>query len=178
MTVNRFVTIIKQAFKHGSKFGWVEPVTYHALLSVDNLKAGRTKAPEYRDIHPVDDDTVNRTLPFLPSIVADMVRVQLLCGMRPQDVRNLRATDITDRDKDVWRYVPFTHKTEHKGKVRIIPIGPRAQAILMPYMLEKEGEPDAFLFSPRDTVKLQILPHDHVNGWKIHEHSVYDGEIC
>jgi Site-specific recombinase XerC len=77
--------------------------------------------------------------------------------MRPQDVRNLRGIDITDRDKDVWRYVPFTHKTEHKGKVRIVPIGPKAQAILMPYLIDKESAPEAFLFSPRDTVRLQQM---------------------
>ena len=40
LTVNRFVTMIKPVFKHGSKYGWVNPATYHALLSVDNLKKG------------------------------------------------------------------------------------------------------------------------------------------
>jgi len=67
-------------------------------------------------IEPVDDAIVDRTLPFLPPIVADMVRVQRLCGMRPQDVRNMRAIDI-DRTQKVWRYVPFTHKTEHQKKL-------------------------------------------------------------
>jgi len=155
-TVNRYVGIIKQAFRHGSKFGWVNPITHHALLGVDNLKAGRTKAGEYRKIESVDDNVVERTLPFLPPIVADMVRVQRLCGMRPQDVRNLRACDI-NRSGEIWRYVPYTHKTEHKGKKRIIAIGFRAQAILMSYLLEKEDMPEAFLFSPKDTVRLQKI---------------------
>lgn len=66
LTVNRYVTTIKQAFRHGSKFGWVDPTVFHALLSVDNLKKGRTKAPEYRDIRAVDEEAINRTLPFLP----------------------------------------------------------------------------------------------------------------
>ena len=155
-TVNRYVGIIKQAFRHGSKFGWVDPLTHYALLGVDNLKAGRTKAPEYRKIESVDADVVERTLPFLPPIVADMVRVQLLCGMRPQDVRNLRACDI-DRTGDIWRYVPYTHKTEHKGKKHIVAIGFRAQAILMSYLLEKEDAPKSFLFSPQDTIRLQKI---------------------
>jgi integrase len=156
-TVNRYVTIIKQVFKHGCKYGWVDQAIYGALLCVDNLKKGRTKAHEYRDIKPVPDDVVNRTLPFMPPIVADMVRVQLLCGMRPQEVRNLRSVDIIDRDKDVWRYVPFTHKTEHKGKNRAIAIGTRTQAILTSYLAEKADEPDSFLFSPKDTVKIQKI---------------------
>ena len=156
-TVNRYVGIIRQAFKHGTKFGWVDAHTYLAIQGVDNLKAGRTKAPEYRKIKPVDAGLVEKTLPFLPPIVADMVRVQRLCGMRPQDIRNLRSIDIVNRDKDVWRYEPFTHKTEHKGKFRIIAIGPRAQAILTPYLFEKEDTPEAFLFSPQDTIQLQKI---------------------
>jgi len=146
-TVNRFVSIIKQAFRRGSKLGWVDPPTYHALLGVDGLKAGRTKAHEYRKIKPVDDETVDKTLPFMPSIVADMVRIQRLIGGRPQDVRNMRACDI-DQSGEIWRYVPFTHKTEHQDKERMIAVGPRAQAILVSYLLEKEETPEAFLFSP------------------------------
>ena len=149
LTVNRYVCIIKQMFKHGVKFGWVDAITSYALQSVDNLKKGRTKAPEYRDIQPVDDDVVDRTLPFLPPIVADMVRVQRFCGMRPQEVRNMRYIDI-DRSRKVWWYKPFTHKTEHKGKTRPIAIGPKAQAILTSYLAEKEETPESFLFSPQD----------------------------
>ena len=156
LTVNRYVNFIKQAFKHGVKFGWVNALTHYALLAVDGLKAGRTKAPEYRKIKPVADEIVEKTLPFLPPIVADMVRVQKFSGMRPQDVRNMRACDI-DRSGDIWRYVPFTHKTEHQDKQRIVAVGPRAQAILMSYLLEKEDTPEAFLFSPKDSVLLQKI---------------------
>lgn len=126
------------------------------MHAVDNLKKGRTKAGEYRDIQPVSDEIVDKTLPFLPPIVADMVRVQRLCGCRPQDIRNMRSVDI-DRSKDVWCYRPFTHKTEHQGKRRLIAIGPRAQAILTPYLTEKASSLEAFLFSPQDTVRLQRI---------------------
>jgi len=156
LTINFYVSIIKQAFKHGVKFGWVDAPVHYALQAVDNLKAGRTKAPEYRKVKPVDAEIVEKTLPFMPPIVADMVRIQRLCGMRPQDIRNMRSCDI-DRTGDVWRYVPYTHKTEHKDKQRIIAVGPRAQAILMSYLLEKEDTPEAFLFSPKDTVHLQNI---------------------
>ena len=156
LTVNRYVCVVKQMFKHGVKYGWVDAITSYALQAVDNLKKGRTKAPEYRDIQPVDDDTVDKTLPFLPPVVADMVRVQRLCGMRPQEIRNIRFCDIDNSGK-VWWYKPFTHKTEHKGKNRPIPIGPKAQAILTPYLAEKEETPESFLFSPKDSVQLQRI---------------------
>jgi integrase len=76
--------------------------------------------------------------------------------MRPQDVRNMRSCDI-DKSGDVWRYVPYTHKTEHLDKHRIIAVGPRAQAILMSYLLEKEDTPEAFLFSPKDSIRLHRI---------------------
>ena len=153
-TINRYVSIIKQAFKHGAKFGWIDPPTYHALLSVDGLKAGRTKAPEYRKIESVSEEIVEKTLPYLSPVVAAMVQVQRLSGMRPQDVRNCRACDF-DRSGDVWKYTPYTHKTEHLGKNRIIAVGPKAQAILTPYLEAKADTPEAFLFSPKDAVQLQ-----------------------
>ena len=156
LTVNRYICIVKQMFKHGVKFGWVDAQTSYALQAVDNLKKGRTVAPEYRDIQPIADETVEQTLRFLPSVVADMVRVQRLAGMRPQDIRNLRFCDI-DRSNDVWVYRPFTHKTEHKNKIRAVAIGPRAQAILTSYLLDKEETPEAFLFSPKDTVRDQRI---------------------
>ena len=155
-TVNRYVGIIKQAFRHGSKFGWVDTQVFYALQAVDNLKAGRTTAPEYRNIAPVSVDVMEKTLPQLSSVVADMVKVQYHGGMRPQDARNMRACDI-DQSRDVWRYIPYTHKTEHKGKTRIVFLGPKSQAILAPYLEAKADTPAAFLFSPKDAVQLQRI---------------------
>jgi integrase len=156
LTVNRYVCTVKQAFRFGVKYGWVDAQIHHGLQAVDNLKKGRTAAREYKDVTSVDNERVERTLPFLPSIVADMVRVQRLCGMRPEDVRHMRSCDI-DRTDDIWVYSPFSHKTEHHGHKLVKAIGPRAQSILIPYLIEKEETPEAFLFSPKDTVRMQRI---------------------
>jgi len=150
--VNRYVGIIKRAFKHGAKFGWVSAQTSYALQVVDNLKKGRTKAHEFQDVKPGDPEDVEKTLAELPNRIADMARIQRLCVMRPQDVCNLRLADI-DRSGDVWLYRPFTHKTAHLGEVLTKYIGRTAQGILMPYITEKADTPEAFLFSPADTMK-------------------------
>ena len=81
-----------------------------------------------------------------------MCRIQRNNTMRPQDVCNLRACDI-DRTGDVWLYRPLAHKTAYLGEVLTKYIGAQAQAILMSYLLEKEDTPEAFLFSPADTVR-------------------------
>ncbi len=85
---------------------------------------GHTTAPEYAEIPPADQEIVDKTLPFLPPIVTDMIRVQLFAGLRPQDVRNLRSCDIVKtKKKKVWKYSPFTHKTKNKGKTRNLAVG-------------------------------------------------------
>jgi len=155
-TVNRWTRHIKRMFQWGVTYGLVGADTLVALQSVPNLKAGRTAAPEYKEVEPVCPEIVEKTLPFLQPIIADMVRVQQLAGMRPQDIRNLRSCDI-DRSGKIWKYVPFTHKTKHRGKTRELALGPRAQAILTPYLIDKEDNPTAFLFSPADAAKARKL---------------------
>ncbi len=153
-TINKFCSTVKQAFKWGVAHELVPADVLHALQAVDNLKAGRTKAGEYEKVETVPDEIVDATLPFMQPVVRDMVQIQRLAGMRPQDVRNMRGCDI-DRRGDVWVYKPFTHKNKHRKQERAIAIGPRAQAIITPYLIEKIDEPEACLFSPKDTQRLQ-----------------------
>lgn len=42
-------------------------------------------------------------------------------------------------DREIWLYTPTSHKTAHRGKKRTIYIGPRAQAILKPWLLRETG---------------------------------------
>ena len=125
----------------------------HAICLVRGLKKGRSKAKDPEEVQPIADEIVQQTLPYCPPIIADMIQVQRLAGFRPQDVTNLRSCDI-DRSKTPWKYKPYTHKTKHRGKSRDLAIGPKARAILSPYLIEKVETPEAFLFSPADSMRL------------------------
>jgi integrase len=61
----------------------------------------------------------------------------------------MRTIDV-DTSGRVWSYVPASHKTEHHGKRRTIHFGPRAQAILRPWL---RTELTAYLFSPREATE-------------------------
>lgn len=111
------------------------------------MRQGRTNARETGPIEPVSDEKIKATLPHLPEVVADMVRLQRLTGMRPAEVCMVRPCDI-NRDDDVWIYSPATHKTQHKNKLRRIPIGPRAQDVLLRYLAR---DAEAYSFQPRDS---------------------------
>ena len=132
-TINARIGIIRHIFCWGCEEEIVPADIAGALRMVRRLQAGQTSAHDYDPIEPVEDAVVEKTLPFLTPQYQDMVRVQrYICG-RPQDIHNMRVCDI-DRSGEIWRYTPYTHKTKKLGKIRVLPIGPRAQQVLLGHL--------------------------------------------
>lgn len=129
----------------------VPPSVIQALTAVPGLRKHRSEAPEPDPVLPVELSVVEKTIGFLPSVVADMVRVQLLTGARPGEVCGLTPGSV-DRSGDVWEYRVRGHKTEHHGRSRIVYLGPEAQKILAPYLLRAA---DKHCFSPSEVVGQQ-----------------------
>lgn len=142
--INGNVDKIRRVFRWALSEELITPDVVTALASVTCLPEGRSEARETPPVSPVDDSTVETTLPYLPPVVADMVQFQRLTGARPGEVCSLCPCDI-DRSGEVWLYRLDDHKTKHHHKQRIICIGPRAQAILRPYLLR---DANTFCFSP------------------------------
>jgi integrase len=142
--VQRVVTVFRWACSEEL----VDGSLVHALESVQPLRRGHTEAPEGKIVHAVPQATVDATLPFLTSVLADMVQLQLVTGCRPGEVCSL-TPDQVDRTGDVWLYRPVQHKTEHLGHDRTIAIGPRGQDILRKYLLRPGDRP---CFSPRESL--------------------------
>jgi integrase len=90
---------------------------------------------------------IAQTLPFLPQVVADIVRFQCLTGYRPTEACIVRPCDI-DRSGEVWLYRPHRHKTEQRRKKRTIFIGPKAQEVIRPSLLR---DPSAYCFVPAES---------------------------
>jgi integrase len=142
--INDHVDRIKRMFKWGVAEELVSAETYQRLATVTGLRKGRSEARETVPIRPVGTNIIQATLPSLPAVVADMVRLQRLCGCRPNEICIMKPSEI-DRSQDVWIYTPSSHKTDSLRTERNIFIGPRAQAILRPYL---ERDPAAFCFQP------------------------------
>lgn len=132
------------------------------LAALGGLKKGRTPARETKGVSSVGDAHIDQTLPYLPQIVADMVRFQRLTGARPGEVCSLRPCDI-DRSDEVWVYTPDEHKTEHHEKSRQVYIGPQAQQVLSPYLLRAAT---ACCFSPAESVaRAKRLQQERGKKW-------------
>lgn len=145
--INRMIHRVKRAFSWGVENEHVPGANYQALREVKSLKSGRTEARESIPIQSVDQGTVDDTLLHVSNVVADMIRLQLLCGMRPGEVCSLRPCDVTRGTNGVWTYRPPQHKTKHHGKERRIFIGPEGQKVLRKY-LDRDAE--VFCFSPAE----------------------------
>ncbi len=102
---------------------------------------------EAQPVTCVDTALVESTLPLLTKVVADMIRFQLATGCRPGEVCKIKPC-MVDRTGDVWQIELEEHKTAYRGRQRTIFVGPKAKAILAPYLLRAA---DKHCFSPKES---------------------------
>jgi len=144
--INKHMGRIKRLFKWGVANELAPGNVSHALEAVSGLRKGRSQARETEPVKPVPDAYVDAVKPFVAEQVWAMIQLQRLTGMRPGEARMMRGCDL-DMSRQLWEYRPTGHKTEHHDHERVIPIGPRAQAVIRPFL---KADLTAFLFSPRD----------------------------
>ncbi len=148
-TINQRVGRIVHLFKWAVSEEMAPPSVHHGLKTVSGLQRGRTPAKETAPVKPVPDELVEAIRPHVSRQVWAMIELQRLTGMRPGEVVIMRACDL-DMSGKTWVYSPFGHKTEHRGKDRVIHIGPRAQVLVRPWL---RTDLISFLFSPREAME-------------------------
>jgi integrase len=137
--VNRYARIIVRIFRFGVERELVPAAKWQALTAVRALQKNRSSARETLPVTPVDDATIEATLPHLGEPYRTMVKLQLLLGCRPGELTGMTAQDI-DRSGPIWLYRPSSHKGQHHNKTRVIPIGPKAQVLLRPLLPALAGQ--------------------------------------
>jgi integrase len=148
-TVNARVNRIRRVFKWAVGVELLPPAVYQALQAVPGLQRGRSPAPEAAGVEPVAVGHVEATVPFLPTPVAALARLQLLTACRAGEAAVMRGADL-DRSGPVWLYRPRRHKNRYRGLDRVIYLGPKAQEVVRPFL---KADLQAFLFSPKDYVE-------------------------
>jgi integrase len=153
--VNQRVGRVRRMFRWCVENELVPPSVLEGLRAVRGLEKGRSRARETAPVKPVPPAWVEAVLPFLRPQVAAMVQLQLHSGMRPGELVRVRAVDI-DMTGKVWLYRPGSdqgpegeHKTAHRGHARVVPLGPRCQAIVREYL---KTDVSAYLFSPSEVM--------------------------
>lgn len=167
-TINNHIARIIAAFGWGVPRRLVPTETHYALQQIQPLAAGATTAPESVPVRSVPAKHIEALLvgdhlhpdPARRAILAAMIRVQLLTGMRPGELCAMRPEHI-DRTGQEWRYsVPdHANKNLHRDQARVVWIGPRAQAILSPLIDAAEARGHSvFAFVRERSKKLPPRP--------------------
>jgi integrase len=147
--VNSKVQRIVRIFRWAMGEELVSAEVYTALTGVQSLRKGQLGVRETEPVKPVADEVVNAIKLFVPDQVWAMIDLQRLTGMRPGEVVIMKGGDI-DRSGTTWIYTPESHKTEHRGKSRIIFLGPKAREIVTPFLRD---DPSEYLFSPKNRME-------------------------
>jgi integrase len=145
-SLNRMVARVVMAFRWGVKHELIPREAAYALGTVGGLKQGECGVQDAEPVRPVAPELIEAVRPHISRQVRALVDLQLLTGARPGELVILRPKDL-NRTGPVWSYKPERHKTAHRGHVREIFVGPKAQAVLRPFLLR---HPEAFCFSPAE----------------------------
>jgi integrase len=145
-TINDYTSVVRRMFRWAVSKRMVPALVLHELSAVDGLRIGRSGVREPDPVGPVPEETVLATIAHTSQIIADMIQLQLLSGARPGEVCRMTTGEI-DASGPIWIYTPRRHKTAYRGKRRQIVFGPRAQAILGPYLRKQWDVP---IFSPAE----------------------------
>jgi integrase len=154
-TINKATSIIKRLFRWAGEEEIVPAEIAGAIWTVRGLEKHRSLAREKEPVVQVPDEIIDATLPHVSEIVADLIRIMRLTGSRPGEAINMTKTEIDMTDPECWVFSPRFHKTSHKGKERHIKIGPRAQAVLMPWIMK--ADPTGRIFPIRRDLLTQAI---------------------
>jgi integrase len=156
--INRLVGLVKRVFSWGGKPRF-DLETYDKLpaivsssfiadmKAIEIIKDEGKENPKRKD---VPEHIVTAVFPFVSETIADMLRIQLLTGMRPKEVCMMRNCNIKRTkeefaeygylyDSEVWIYVLSKHKTEKYIGVKAVPLGIEEQEILSKYIIDDES---------------------------------------
>lgn len=155
--VNHLIGCVKQAWDWAVKERMVPANPLRSVRGVRRMAAG---VRESKGVRSVPRAAVQATVKQSGKVLADMIEIQYLACMRPEEVigltRGAIATDgvVPDVGKfaGVWAFdVPDGwNKNARHGQARVIFFGPKAQKILKRYL---DRQQDMHIFRPREAAE-------------------------
>ena len=134
--INRLITAIRRVFKWAALFNLVSNALSHELTLIPPLQKGDRRCRESKKRTNVPEEYVEAFQKHCcRQVIADMVELQSIHGMRPGEVCILKPCMIDFKyDGENWLAQPEEHKTAGKGFTRSFVLCKRSQEILKKYM--------------------------------------------
>lgn len=142
---NRMCGRIKTLWRWAERKGYVPDGRWAHLCALPGLGRNDASVRHTAARKACSWDELSLVLPHCVRPVRAILLLLWHTGMRPGDACLMRACDV-ERSGEVWVYRPATHKNDWRGQDRAVPLGPAAQKVLAPFLLETEGE--AYVFVP------------------------------
>jgi integrase len=140
-SINLHCSRIRTMFRWAASQRIVPESVHRELCTLAGLRKGKSAARESEPKRPPTVWQLRAVLSRCGPTVGAMVRLQYLSGMRPGEICALRPCDL-DRSERQWRYVVRAEAA--KTGCEVYWLGPRAQAVLIPWL---DGvEPDGQVF--------------------------------
>lgn len=143
-TVNFYMARIRRMWIWALDEGLITAQVKAELTQVQPMKPNRTRLREPVPVLAVPESDIEAVCAVSPDNFADMVRVHRLTGMRPEEVCAMKWEHI-DTSREPWVYRPPFFKTQWRGMIRAVLIGPKARALLSKY---HDADFDGYPFSP------------------------------
>ena len=155
-TIRRCIKMVRQCFAWGVVEGKIDQLHAASLLLVESPAKGKVKEEKKRA--SIDKAIADRAVLFLSPPLRSVVQLLWLTTARPSEILGLRVGSIQRsgsfllrggarldlEGEGVWGAELVAHKTAEKGFERVLFFGPRAQAILAPYL-----NGSGYLFQPQ-----------------------------
>jgi integrase len=153
--VNALIRDLLRMFKWGVSRELLPVAVYESLRAVEGIRKGKDdRLREAAPVRPVPNEDFDAVVAVAYPQIAAMLQVQRLSGMRPDEVTIMRPCDI-EHMLDLWVYRPESHKLDWRGIEKEILLGPQAQAILEPWLQNRDSE--SYLFSPKEVAEASYL---------------------
>lgn len=156
-SAHKHVHRIRLVFRWAVAESLVPAAVHESLRALEPLTRGRGDVLESEPVGPANLRGVVAVLRVADPHIAALIRIGWLTGARPGELVQLRAEDL-DRTRPVWIYRPASHKNQHRGQAREIPIGPKAQRVLGPFL---QARPSGWIFAGRMGRHLSQLAYAH-----------------
>jgi len=150
-TLTKYFSYVRSFIKYGVSRGLMPLDCKTAVDSLADITTGEyptLREPKVRDAVCIED--VKATLPHLNPMVNVMVQVLMATGMRPGELCNMQWTAI-DTSEELWKYDPEFHKTDHKGKTRVIYLRQDVQTLLSRWQSMRPTPNPDLLFTTRES---------------------------
>lgn len=129
-TINQWCGWVRGMFRWAASEGHVSSLVPAGLAAMEPLRYARSSARE-RVCQPLlTRESIIAVLAHAGSVVAAMVEVQWVAGMRPGELVRMRWQDVAEVD-GLLVYQPDRHKLQHYGRSRIVALPPLCRDLML-----------------------------------------------